>query len=146
MAFIGIFALVGDFGIAKAIIQAKELSDETLKQAFTVNIISSLIFFLIFFLAAPYIAEFFNEPRVTLLVQAVACQHLIMIFHTLPYALSNRNMLYKEREKVQFYTTIATSIFTLTLAATGFGVWALILGYLFMRVASTIGFFWLQPC
>ena len=89
MAFIGIFALVGDFGIAKAIIQAKELSDETLKQAFTVNIISSLIFFLAFFLAAPYIAEFFNEPRVTLLVQAVACQHLIMIFHTLPYALSS---------------------------------------------------------
>ncbi|MGI9276785.1 MAG: lipopolysaccharide biosynthesis protein [Endozoicomonas sp.] len=146
MAFIGIFALVGDFGIAKAIIQVKALSEETLKQAFTVNIISSLIFFLVFFLAAPFIAEFFNEPRVTLLVQAVACQHLIMIFHTLPYALASRNMLYKEREKVQFYTTIATSIFTLALATTGFGVWALILGHLFMRAVSTIGFFWLQPC
>ena len=40
MAFIGIFALMGDFGIGKAIIQAQELSNSQLRQAFTINIIS----------------------------------------------------------------------------------------------------------
>ena len=146
MAFIGIFALMGDFGIAKAVIQTEHLNENTLQQCFTVNIISCVAFFLIFYTSAPFIADFFHEPRVTLLIQVVAIQHLIMIFHTLPYALASRNMLYKEREKVQFFTTLSTSIFTLILAATGFGVWSLILGHLFMRTVATIGFFRLQPC
>lgn len=146
MAFIGVFALMGDFGIAKAVIQTEHLSQQMLKQCFTVNIISCLAFFLIFYTAAPFIADFFNEPRVTLLIRVVAAQHLIMIFHTLPYALASRNMLYKEREKVQFFTTLSTSVVTLVMAATGFGVWALVLGHLFMRLVSTIGFFRLQPC
>ncbi|AMO57811.1 hypothetical protein GZ77_13015 [Endozoicomonas montiporae] len=146
MAFIGIFALMGDFGIGKAIIQTEELTPHMLRQAFTVNIISCVTFFLLFYCTAPLIADFFSEPRVTILVQAIAVQHLIMIFHTLPYALASRNMLYQQREKVQFVTTLSTSIFTLILAASGAGIWSLILGHLFMRTVAMIGFFRLQPC
>ena len=146
MAFIGIFALMGDFGIGKAIIQTEELTPTMMRQAFTVNIISCLTFFLLFFTVAPFIADFFSEPRVTILIQAVACQHLIMIFHTMPYAMASRKMLFKEREKVQFYTTLSTSIVTLTMAATGFGVWSLILGHLFMRLAAAIGYNIIAPC
>ena len=146
MAFIGIFALMGDFGIGKAIIQAQELSKSQLRQAFTINIISCLSFFCLFVAVAPVIADFFDEPRVAVLVQAVACQHLIMIFHTLPFALSSRQMLFKEREKVQFYTAVITSVITIAMAAAGLGVWALILGHLFMRLALAIGYNLIAPC
>lgn len=146
MAFIGIFALMGDFGIGKAIIQAQDLSKSQLRQAFTINIISCLSFFCLFVAVAPVIADFFDEPRVAVLVQAVACQHLIMIFHTLPFALSSRQMLFKEREKVQFYTAVITSIITIAMAAAGLGVWALILGHLFMRLALAIGYNLIAPC
>lgn len=146
MAFIGIFALMGDFGIGKAIIQAEELSTIQLRQAFTINIVSCLIFFSFFFSMAPVIASFFDEPRVTVLVQAVACQHLIMVFHTLPYAMASRRMLFKEREKVQFYTALMTSVVTIAMAASGLGVWSLILGHLFMRLALAIGYNCIAPC
>ncbi len=146
MAFIGIFALMGDFGIGKAIIQAEELSLLRLRQAFTINVISCLIFFTFFFSIAPAIAGFFDEPRVTILIQAVACQHLIMVFHTLPYAMASRKMLFKEREKVQFYTALMTSVVTIAMAATSFGVWSLIYGHLFMRLALAIGYNIIAPC
>nr|MDT0251402.1 lipopolysaccharide biosynthesis protein [Endozoicomonas sp.] len=146
MAFIGIFALMGDFGIGKAIIQAEELSPLRLRQAFTINIISCLIFFAFFFSIAPVIASFFDEPRVTMLIQAVAFQHIIMVFHTLPYAMASRKMLFKEREKVQFYTALLTSVVTIAMAATGFGVWSLIYGHLFMRLALVIGYNIIAPC
>lgn len=146
MAFIGIFALMGDFGIGKAIIQAEELSTSRLRQAFTINIVSCLIFFAFFFSIAPAISDFFDEPRVTVLIQAVACQHFIMVFHTLPYAMASRKMLFKEREKVQFYTALMTSVVTIAMAATGFGVWSLIYGHLFMRLALAIGYNLIAPC
>ncbi len=146
MAFIGIFALMGDFGIGKAIIQAKELSTTQLRQAFTVNILSCLTFFALFMTVAPAIASFFDEPKITILIQTVACQHLIMIFHTLPFALSSRRMLFKEREKVQFYTAVLTSVATIAMAAAGLGVWALILGHLFMRLVLAIGYNLIAPC
>ena len=146
MAFIGIFALMGDFGIGKAIIQAEELTPTLMRQAFTVNIISCLTFFLLFFTIAPFIDDFFSEPRLTVLIQAVACQHLIMIFHTMPYSMASRKMLFKEREKVQFYSTLSTSIVTLAMAASGLGVWSLILGHLFMKLTSAIGYNIIAPC
>ena len=146
MAFIGVFALMGDFGIGKAIIQVEELNTEKLRQAFTINIISCLTLFVLFYSMAPVIADFFSEPRVSILIQAVACQHLIMIFHSLPYAMASRKMLFKEREKVQFYTAVITSIVTIAMAAVGMGVWALIFGHLFMRLALTIGYTIIAPC
>ena len=54
--------------------------------------------------------------------------------------------MFKEREKVQFYTTLSTSIVTLVMAATGFGVWSLILGHLFMRLAAAIGYNIISAC
>ncbi len=146
MAFIGIFALMGDFGIGKAIIQVEELNASRLRQAFTVNIISCVCFFAFFFAIAPVIANFFAEPKVSILIQAVACQHLIMIFHTLPYAMASRKMLFKEREKVQFYTAVITSIVTIAMAAVGMGVWALVFGHLFMRLMLAIGYNIIAPC
>ena len=146
MAFIGIFALLGDFGIGKAIIQAEELTTEKLRQAFTINIISCLSLFALFFSVAPVIARFFDEPRVTGLVQAVACQHLIMLFQTLPYAMAGRRMLFKEREKIQLYASLLSSVVTIAMAAAGWGVWALILGHLFMRLAFAIGYNIIAPC
>ena len=146
MAFIGIFALMGDFGIGKAIIQVEELNASRLRQAFTVNIISCVCFFAFFFAIAPVIANFFAEPKVSILIQAVACQHLIMIFHTLPYAMASRKMLFKEREKVQFYTAVITSIVTIAMAAVGMGVWALVFGHLFMRLMLAVGYNIIAPC
>ena len=146
MAFIGIFALMGDFGIGKAIIQAEELTALRLRQAFTINIVSCLVFFSFFFSIAPVIANFFDEPRVATLVRAVAFQHLIMMFHTLPYAMASRKMLFKAREKVQFYTAMLTSLVTIAMAASGLGVWSLILGHLFMRLALAIGYNLIAPC
>lgn len=146
LAFIGIFAIMGDFGVAKAVIQAEKLTNHLLRQAFTLNLFARIFFFALFFSAAPFIAEFFEEPKITALVQAIACQNIVLIFHTLPYALASRNMLFKQREKVQFAATVFTSIITIALAAYGMGVWSLIIGHLVLRTSLTIGFIWIAPC
>ncbi|WP_067584831.1 lipopolysaccharide biosynthesis protein [Endozoicomonas ascidiicola] len=146
MAFIGIFALMGDLGMGKTLIQAESLSPLKLRQAFTLNLISGLTFFCLFYFSAPVIAIFFNEPQVTFLIQVAALQFLILIFHTLPSASASREMLFKEREKVQFWATLMTSVLTLAMAAAGLGVWSLICGHLFMRLALTIGFNKISPC
>lgn len=146
MLFVAMFTLVGDFGIGKALVQTQTLSELQWRQAFTVNALANLGFFTLFVTAAPLIADFFNEPELTLLVRVVAFQHLCMMFQTLPQGLAGRQMLFKQREQVQFAAILLTSVLTITLAALGFGVWSLIVGHLFMRAALAIGFTLIAPC
>ena len=146
MAFIGIFALMGDFGIHKALIQAKELTHLRYRQAFTINLAACCFFFSLFYFLAPYIAIFFDEPEVITPIRVVAFQHLILIFYTLPSSRASRLMKFAQREKVQFYATIITSIITIILAAMGWGVWALITGHLLLKLTLTIGYNLITPC
>ena len=145
MAFIGIFGLIGDFGVHKALIQAKEVDHFFYRRAFTINLISCCTFFLLFYFLAPVIAIFFDEPAITTPIRVVAFQHIILIFHTLPYAQASRLMKFKEREQVQFYSTIVASIITIVMAVMGFGVWALITGHLLLKLSLTIGYNVISP-
>ena len=145
MAFIGIFGLIGDFGVHKALIQAKEVNHFFYRQAFTINLISCCTFFVLFYFLAPSIALFFDDPDIITPIRVVAFQHIILIFHTLPYAQASRLMKFKQRERVQFYSTIVTSIITIIMAAMGFGVWALITGHLLLKLALTIGYNIISP-
>ena len=146
MAFIGLFALLGDLGMGKTLIQKDNLTHLQYRQAFTINLLCGLLLFVSFYAMAPWIARFFHEPVVGSLIEVAALQFLVMIFHTLPSAAASRQMRFKAREKVHFLALLLTSAITLIMAFAGFGVWALVYGHLFLKLAVTVGLMIIAPC
>jgi len=143
--FVVFLTMLNELGLGAAVIQRKELDHDTLRSLFTLVLCAGVVFYLLLFLSAPWIANFFEEQRLISLIRVMALQFLIMGFSVMPQSLLLREMKYRQIAAVDFVTTIIGSVTTLALAFAGYGVWALVWGPLMMRAVSTICLNMLHP-
>lgn len=145
VVFVSFLVMLNELGLGAAIVQRKTLDNSALRSVFGLVLLISVFFCLVLVLVAPVIASFYNEPRLILLVRALAMQFLLMGFVVLPQSLLLREMAFRKIATVDFVSAITGSLITLSLALLGFGVWALVWGALSIRIVSTIGLNIAQP-
>lgn len=139
--FISAFA---DAGVSYAIIQVKEMSDVQRSTLYWVhNGIASITTFA-YFLMAPFVAGFLNEPEHThvlttmlqasafLIPFAAASTQFRMVFH--------RNLEFSIVAKQEILTTTLNLLISAGLAVAGYGVWSLLIGYM---IGNIIGQLWI---
>ena len=78
------------------------------------------------FLAAPLVAGFFSEPRLTPIIQVLAVGFFIGSLKSVPEARLKRKLDFKRRFAPELVRSFAKGAIAVTLAATGFGVWSLV--------------------
>jgi O-antigen/teichoic acid export membrane protein len=143
--FIGLLSLINEMGMGAGIVQRKDVDVPILKSLFSLIIFFSLVFYLFLYLLAPFIAGYFSEPRLVLLIKVLGLEFLINGFSVIPRSLLIREMKFRQIAIVEFASNVTGSVVTLVLALLGYGVWALVLGMLSIRVVATIGFTLSQP-
>ena len=137
--------LLSSAGIGSAVIQASELSKRQLQQIFAVLLVVNGVLCVLQFVTASFVAAYYNDPRVTLLLRVLALGFLIVPFRTMPFALLARRMEFKRRSLVELFGAVSAGLLTLALALMGFGVWSLIWGQLAGLLIPTIGFHMVAP-
>ena len=115
-------------GFDTALIQKKENIESYLDTAWTVTAFRGIMLFLILFLSAPTVAEFFNSQQAVLIIQVVS-------FSLLLSGLKNIGIMFFQKElefnKQFFYEFPATIIDLLVAVTLGFlfrNAWALVCG------------------
>lgn len=131
-------ALFCTLGVEMALIQKSDITKEDISAVFGVLLLLNGIFFLMIYLGAPYVAHYYNEPKLTLLLQTVSIVFLLSPFRTIPNALLDRELNFKLRAQVDMTATIISSVISLGLAISGFGVWALIFGFIASYLLRTL--------
>jgi teichuronic acid exporter len=137
--------LLNTAGLDAALVQSKELSARVRAQIFGAVIVLNLVLFLGFVVAAPWIAAFYRDPRLTAIITVLAFQFVFLIFETLPQAQLERDLRFGPRSIVELVTQVAGSLVTLVLAWTGFGVWTLVWGSLVTIAIRMLGLNLVQP-
>lgn len=137
--FVSLLTMMADFGVGAAVVQAQEIDEYRLRQVLGFVVLLDGALFLALVLAAPWIASFYDEPRLTDIVRVLAIQFLIMIFGTIPSALLSKKLAFRGQSIVQMTGVFVSSAFSLMLAFNGAGVWALVWGSLLGRIWGTIG-------
>lgn len=125
---IAVLASIAELGLGASLIQSATLHPDELAAVSGVVIVCNLAIGALLALAAPLAAWFYNEPRLTLLIEVAALSFVFYALQTVPQALAYREMNFKWLAKVEFAGSIASGIVTLALALYGAGVWALLLG------------------
>ncbi len=124
--FTTILQVFVDSGLGTALIQKKEADDLDFSSVFYFNFAVCLILYAAMFLAAPYIAIFYNDLSLTKVVRVISLTIVISGVKGIQQAYVSRKMLFKKF----FFSTIGGTIFSafigISLAYTGFGVWALV--------------------
>lgn len=118
--------LFSTLGIDAAIIRFGSRDQRQLASAFGYLLLINIIFFVILFSSAKSIAEYFNEPQLTLLIQVASVIFVLAPFRTIPNALLDMELNFKLKSQVEFAASIISSITALTLAFLGAGIWALV--------------------
>ena len=137
--FVEFLAMINELGLGAAVIQNKNLNPRTLKSLFGMLLLLSALFYLFLAGAAPFIADFYADSRLTALIQVLAIQFLFMGFTVLPQSLLLREMAFRKIATIDFTAAILGSASTLFWVLNGHGVWALVWGTLVIRVVSMIG-------
>lgn len=115
-----------DFGFSSALIQKKIVSKVDIDTVFCVNLFLGFILSSLFFVAAPYIAEFYDKPELTLLTRALSPIFLISSISGVNRALTIKNLNIKLNTIIALIATIVSSISAIILAYNNFGEWSII--------------------
>lgn len=143
--FVAFLAMLSELGLGAAVVQRRDLSDDTLRSLLGLVLLVSVVFYAGLALAAPFIAGFYDEPRLISLVRVMAFQFLLMGFTVLPQSILLRDMEFRKLAIIDIVSAVSGSITTLVLVLTGYGVWALVWGSLMIRIVSMLGSNLAQP-
>lgn len=123
---VGFLSIFKDFGLGNAIIYKTDISDDEINNIFWVN--NGIAFFLglVLFFASPYIADFYNEGKLTKLTQAMAVLFMLGSLSSIPDALVRKNIDFKILFTRNIINLVISGIVAMICAYKGMGVWALI--------------------
>ncbi len=124
--FTSILSVFIDSGLGNAVIQKKEIDDLDYSTIFYFNVFMSIIIYLLLFIAAPFIAKFYNKEELTLLVRVISITVLIAGVKNIQQAYVARNMIFKKFFFATLGGTIFSAVLGIALAYFGAGVWALV--------------------
>jgi len=129
-AIVALLTTIAEFGLGAALVQARELSRQDIKQIFGAAILLNMTVFAILLLSAPLIATFFEEVRLSPIIQAASLQFVIIAVVLVPDSRMRRQMQFKLLAIVDVSLGLTAGVITLLLALADFGVWSLVLGNL----------------
>ncbi len=123
-------AVVKDLGLGPALIQRRQGVEEAANTVFTFNVLVGITLSLLLFPLAPWIAAYFNEPRITPVVRWLGLSFAINALGATHVNLLMRELDYRRKFIADMGNTIVKGGISIGLALSGFGVWSLVFGQL----------------
>lgn len=127
-----------DSGLSTALIQKKDADDLDFSSVFYFNFIVCLILYIIMFVSAPCIADFYKDSNLITIVRVISLTLVISGVKGVQQSYVSRNMLFKRF----FFSTLGGTIFSAVLgiimAYAGFGVWAIVFQQLSNNAIDTL--------
>jgi PST family polysaccharide transporter len=126
--------LFGAMGLLEAVIQRPSISDRELTGLFWINLTVSATLALVFAAAAPLVAWFYGEPRLTEVMVWLCAVLLLGGVAAQPMAILNRGMSYLPLTLIDVLSTAGAACVGAVMAHLAFGYWALV----GMQVANSL--------
>jgi O-antigen/teichoic acid export membrane protein len=113
-------------GMGQAIIQSKHVSPEDLSTVFIANLALSSLAYIILFFSAPYVAVFYRQPELTLLVRIMGVVVFLNAAKAVQIAALSREMNFKVPMKANTLGVVVSGLVAVCMAYLGAGVWSLV--------------------
>ena len=124
--FVAISNVFIEGGLAKALIQRKNCQDIDFSTAFVANVGMSLVIYVVLFLTAPLIADFYDEPILTDITRILSLNFVLGSFNIVQRAKLMANVDFKSLAQINVISTIVSGIVGIAMAYYEWGVWSLV--------------------
>lgn len=134
--FLAISGIFISGGFNSALVRKPELKEEDLSTVYIYSMSVGCLCYTILFIAAPWIADFYETPVLKSLMRVTALSFIYGPIGAPQSVLLNRRLDFKTPAKISVIVKILSGVIGVTMAYTGYGVWALIISGM---VAGVIG-------
>ena len=139
MAVAGIFI---DGSFSAALVRKPEVTEKDLSTAFYYSLGVGIFMYLCLFIAAPWIAVFYNTPVLTPLIRITALGFLWGPLGTPQGVILNRRLDFKTPARISVINKIVSAIIGISAAYAGYGLWALVISGLSSSLLGLIQTWW----
>lgn len=143
--FIMIGELLADGGFSQAIIRLGKYSDDDVSTAFYFNMGIAIVLYAVMYVSAPFIAEFYGEPRLTNLARVLSVIILVNSSLMAHRAILTSRINFKTQAKANLAGALCSGVVGVWMAYTGYGVWAIIGQQLTSHIITAIVYWILSP-
>lgn len=140
--FIVVFNGIIDSGFSSALIRKEDANEADYNTAFITNIFFSIVLYAVLFIIAPYIAVFFKNEELIALTRVMGICLFLNALSMIQLTLLTKEIDFKTQSKCTVSSSFISGVIGIIMAATGFGVWALVGQQISKLLFNTI-FLWL---
>lgn len=137
-AFIAIADVFLSAGFSNALVQKNNSDNLDFSTVFSLNIIISFFIYIILFLSAPFIATFYANSNLILLIRVLAIKLLFSAYGGIQQAYIARYMLFKNTAIVTILATLFSGVCGIFFALFGAGVWSLVIQQLSLIIIQIV--------
>ena len=124
--FIGIGTALFDGGMTSSLIRESKSNDSDYSTIFIYNFICSVFVYLVLYIFAPLIANFFNQQILVEIARVYGLTFIFSAFGAVQNTILIKNMKFKEQAILALPPLILGGIVGVFLAVNRYGVWALV--------------------
>lgn len=136
--FIVISQLIAEGGLSQAIIRKLDRDEADLSTSFYVNIAGGAILYLLLYVTAPYVALFYDEPRLTGLLRVMALCIPIQSSLVVHRAVLTSRLDFKTQAKSTFVGALSSGFVGIYMAYNGYGAWAIVCLQLTNQISTAV--------
>lgn len=135
ISFLNVFA---DSGLGNALIQSQEADEEAFSTVFWGNLLISIVLYILLYLSAPILAEFYSYPQLTTVLRVMGITIIISSVKNIQQVYVTKNMMFKKFFFSTLGGTLISAIVGICIAIKGGGIWALAVQYLVNVMIDTM--------
>ena len=125
-------------GMSSSLIRVRDADDTDYSTVFYLNIIASGIVYCVFFFAAPYIADFYQQQILTVIIRVYCLSFVFSAFSNVQLAILTRRMEFKKIMLLNIPGTFLGVVVGIIMGYHGFGVWSIVMMYLTTQLMLSI--------
>ncbi len=134
--YLGFITLVTNIGFGSAIIHYQKSTQEQLSTIYWINFLIAVISFLIVLSTASYVANFYNEPELKLVIRLISINILLTPLFIIHYKIKERDLEFKFLSKITVMATFFGAFMAVVAALYGLGVYSLVIQSLSLTVVK----------
>jgi PST family polysaccharide transporter len=136
VTIIGFLDVAKDLGIGAALIYHRE--EEAVPTAFWLSLTTNLAAFAVAWIGAPFVGEYFNDPRAIWVTRILALNFPITSLGAIHETFLIKELAFNRKFIPDFARAISKGIISIGLAIAGFTYWSLIIGQLCGALVSVV--------
>lgn len=124
--FMGLATVLISSGLSGSIIRTDKPDQADFSTVFIFNLVGSIVLYTLMFIAAPFIADFFEQPLLISITRLYSLIFVINAFSSVQVMRLHKNLDFKTETKASLLSTLVSALVGTTLAYNGFGVMSLV--------------------